>query len=151
MMSPAGRDRGRIAGRLFLRIGNHVEQNDLGEAYAAETGFLIRQSPDTVRAPDVSFVSQTRLSAFCGRGGYLPVAPDLVAEVISPIDRSSEVESKALVWLNSGVRVVLVVDPQTSTLQILKPGSPPEAHRDGFADLNDVLPGFQLDVAELFA
>ena len=75
VMSPAGRDHGRIAGRLLLRVGNHVEQHSLGETYAAETGFLIGRNPDTVRAPNVSFVARKRLSEFAGFGGFLPLAP----------------------------------------------------------------------------
>ena len=75
MMSPAGGRHGRIAGRLFLRIGNHVEQGKLGEVFAAETGYLLSQDPDTVRAPDVSFVSSERLGEFADYAGYLPLAP----------------------------------------------------------------------------
>ena len=151
MMSPAGRRHGRIAGRLFLRIGNHVERNDLGEAYAAETGFLIRRNPDTVRAPDVSFVARKRLRDLTDQLGFLQLAPDLVAEVVSPSDRASAVEAKARDWLDAGVEVVLVVDPQTSTVRECRPESQNQVYSDGFVDLNDVLPGFQLDVADLFA
>lgn len=151
MMSPAGRNHGRIAGRLFLRIGNHVEQNQLGETYAAETGFLIQRNPDTVRAPDVAFVALERLRDFAGHGGFLPLAPDLVGEVISTADRRSDVESKARAWLRAGVRVVLVVDPQTATVRVYRVGVEVQVDSHGLADLDDVLPGFQLDVAELFA
>lgn len=56
MMSPAGNRHGRIAAKLLVRLATHVEQRNLGATYAAETGFLIRQRPDTVRAPDVAFV-----------------------------------------------------------------------------------------------
>ncbi|MCO6458232.1 MAG: Uma2 family endonuclease [Pirellulaceae bacterium] len=150
MMSPAGRDHGRIAGRLFLRIANHVERNQLGETYAAETGFLLQRNPDTVRAPDVSFVSVERLRDFAGHGGFLPLAPDLVAEVVSATDRSKEVESKALAWLSAGVRVVLVVDPQTASIRAYRSATQVKDYSDGLLDLSDVLPGFQLDVVELF-
>jgi Uma2 family endonuclease len=81
----------------------------------------------------------------------LPLAPDLVAEVISPHDRSRDVESKTQAWLDAGVNVVLVVDPQASRVRVCRPASAPKDHTDGFVDLNDILPGFQLDVAELFA
>ena len=51
MMSPAGGRHGRIAAKLARRLGDHVEQHGLGETFAAETGFLLRRDPDTVRAP----------------------------------------------------------------------------------------------------
>lgn len=151
MMSPAGNRHGRIAARLLVRITNHVEQKGLGQTYAAETGFLLQQNPDTVRAPDVAFVAGERLKTFSGHVGYLPLAPDLVAEVISPRDRSSDVDAKVRGWLDAGVRVVLVVDPQNSTVGEYRAERKVRTCSDGWVDLKDVLDGFQLDVNELFA
>jgi Uma2 family endonuclease len=151
MMSPAGNRHGRIAAKLHVRITNHVEQRNLGATYAAETGFLIQRSPDTVRAPDVAFVACGRLEAFANHVGYLPLAPDIVAEVVSPSDSSSDVEAKVQGWLDAGVRVVLAVDPQNSTVREYRSASQIRAYSGGFVDLDDVLPSFQLDVAELFA
>jgi Uma2 family endonuclease len=150
MMSPAGGRHGRIAGRLFLRIGNHVERHKLGETFAAETGFLLHQNPDTVRAPDVSFVSYERLGEFADYPGYLPLAPDLAAEVVSPNDQSSEVESKANAWLRGGVRVVLVVDPQTNSIREYRSPNQIQVYSEGTVDLGDILPEFRLDVTDLF-
>lgn len=151
MISPAGNRHGRIAAKLLVRITNHAEQHDLGTTYAAETGFLIQRKPDTVRAPDVAFVARGRLEAFADHAGYLPLAPDLVAEVVSPSDRSSDIEAKIQSWLDAGVRVVPAVDPQLATIREYRSGSPIRAYTDGFVDLGDVLAGFQLDVTELFA
>ena len=151
MMSPAGNRHGRIAARLLVRITNHVEQRELGATYAAETGFLIHRNPDTVRAPDVAFVARGRLEAFANHVGYLPLAPDLVAEVVSPSDSSSDVEAKVQGWLDAGVRVVLAVDPQNSTVREYRSESQIRAYSGDFVDLDDFLAGFQLDVTELFA
>ena len=114
MMSPAGFRHGQIAARLLSRVSVHVERHDLGATLAAETGFTLCHDPDTVLAPDVSFVARDRLAKFADHVGYLPLAPDFVAEIVSPSDRSSQVEAKARDWLDAGVQVVLVVDPQTS-------------------------------------
>jgi Uma2 family endonuclease len=151
MMSPAGGRHGRIAGKLFLRVAQHVEARDLGVTFAAETGFFLRQDPDTVRAPDVAFVSTVRLGDLADHPGFLPLAPDLVAEIVSPGDSSSEVEAKANDWLNAGVRIVLVVDPQTATIRDYRSAGQIQVYSGGHVDLTDVLPGFHLDVAELFA
>lgn len=56
-MSPAGGRHGRIAGRVFKLLANHVDDHQLGCTFAAETGFLIARDPDTVRAPDAAFSS----------------------------------------------------------------------------------------------
>ena len=150
MMSPAGFRHGRIAGKLLRRIGDYVERHQLGETSAAETGYLIQQDPDTVRAPDVAFVAGDRLQQYANHVGYLPLAPDLVAEVVSPSDRSSEVEAKARAWTDAGVRVVLVVDPETSMVREYRSERQIQVYSDGLVNLNDVLPGFSLDVVELF-
>ena len=123
MMSPAGSEHGWIAGRIFKRLATHVEDFDLGRAYAAETGFMIASSPDTVRAPDACFVSHERLATVESTRSYLPLAPDLVIEVVSPNDTSSEVEAKAAEWLNAGTDIVLVADPANLTIRVYQDGS----------------------------
>ena len=150
-MSPAGGRHGRIALRFAARLAIHVERHNLGQTFAAETGFLLHQDPDTVRAPDAAFVSQARIGEFADYPGFLPVAPDVVAEVVSPNDRSSEVEAKAQSWLAAGVQTVLVVDPQTSTIREYRQEGHIRVYSKGFVDMGDVLPEFQLDVGELFA
>ena len=151
MMSPAGGRHGRVALRIARRLGNYVEEHRLGETFAAETGFLLRTQPDTVRAPDVAFVSTEKLRHLADFPGYLPLAPDLVVEVTSPGDRSSAVEEKCRDWLSAGVTVVLVVDPQTRTMHEYRSAQQIRAYADGWLDLGDLLPGFRLDVADIFS
>lgn len=150
MLSPAGGRHGRIAGKLFLRVGNHAEQRGLGETFAAETGFLVQRNPDTVRAADVSFVSHDKLRDLADYPGFLPLAPDLVAEVVSPNDESSKVEAKAMGWIEAGVGVVLVVDPQTRSIREYRAPKNIRVYRQGAIEVGDVLPDFKLDVGELF-
>lgn len=53
---PAGDEHGKIAGKVW-RFGRYVEEHNLGTFYAAEIGFQLSSDPDTVRAPDVAFIS----------------------------------------------------------------------------------------------
>ncbi len=131
VMSPAGNEHGWIAGRIFKRLATHVEDLDLGRAYAAETGFKIASSPDTVLAPDACFVSHERLATVEATRSYLPLAPDLVVEVVSPSDTSSEVEAKAEEWLKAGTDIVLVADPINLTIRVYQKGSEPRLLRAG--------------------
>lgn len=151
MMSPAGGQHGRVAATLLYLIMRHVRQESLGVTFAAETGFLLRRDPDTVRAPDVAFVSHERIEDWSNHPGFLPLAPDLVAEVVSPSDRLSEVEGKARDWLQAGVRLVLVVDPQSASILVYRSDGQIQSFSDGLIDLRDVVAGFQLDVDEVFA
>src|SRR5687768_5195381 len=70
--SPASHDHGRIALRIAVYLATFVWENDLGDAYAAETGFLLASDPDTVLAPDAAFVSEERARQGRDKKGYWP-------------------------------------------------------------------------------
>jgi Uma2 family endonuclease len=152
MMSPAGGRHGQVTLRLGAALLPYVKAHDLGDVFAAETGFLLTRDPDTVRAPDVAFVRRDRLETLDDLSGFVPLAPDLVAEIISPTDTFSQVEEKTQFWLRSGVRVVLIVDPENQTVRVVR--APDQMQLLGeTAELvvDDLVPGWRLNVADLFA
>lgn len=151
MMSPAGGRHGRVTHNIGLLLGTYVRQENAGVVFAAETGFLLSRDPDTVRAPDVAFLSTDRFRGIEDDTGYLPIAPDLVAEVISPNDSFSDVESKAFDWLSAGTSLVLLVDPETQTLHVYRSATDIEVlSRDESFNLEDILPGWRFAVEDLF-
>lgn len=147
--APAGARHGLIAARLLVRLGTFVQTHRLGEFFAAETGFRLRRDPDTVRAPDVAFVGADR-AAEAGVPGFPALAPDLVAEVVSPSDRAVDVVGKALAWLDAGVRLVWVVDPQNRTVTVYRQDGVAVLRGGDVLDGEDVLPGFALPLEELW-
>jgi Uma2 family endonuclease len=149
-MSNAGWWHGLIALRLGARIQNHVEQRGLGGAFAAGTGFLLARGPDTVRCPDVAFVRTERLPERAASGLFVG-APDLAVEVTSPSDTFTAVHEKALDWLAHGAREVWVVEAETRALRVYRPGGAMQflATTDTLRG-GDVLPGFEVPVADLF-
>lgn len=150
-MTPAGARHGGVAARLTSRLDRHVEANRLGIVLAAETGFRTSRDPDTVRAPDVSFVARERIPPEGPPEGYWDLAPDLAAEVVTPNDTAAEVQSKVQMWLEAGVRLVWVVYPDTRSIVVHK--SPKEAVTLTPPDTltgGDVAPGFECLVAEVF-
>jgi Uma2 family endonuclease len=134
-------------------LGIFVRQHRLGVLFAAETGFKLFRDPDTVRAPDVAFVAQARIPADgVPKTGYWEIAPDLVAEVVSPNDSWAEVQDKVSDYLAAGVRLVWVVEPSTQTVTAYR--SFKQAQIVTVAetlDGEDVVPGFSLPLAQLFA
>lgn len=149
-MAPAGGMHGVIAVRMTLSLGNHVRTHNLGEVFAAETGFRIATNPDTVRAPDVAFVSRARIEQIELPKGYWPGAPDLAIEVVSPSDSYEAVEEKVLDWLAAGTQMVVVLNPAKRTASV---------HRGAQAQLltehdtlsgGDVVPGWSVPVRDLF-
>ena len=151
MPLPGGRH-GRVAGRILRRVGNHVEAAQLGETYAAETGFIIERDPDTVRGADVTFVARHRLALITNEEKHIPFAPDLAVEVRSPRDRDAAVEDKVKLWLAAGCRLVWTVDPDHRTVVIHRRGAEPVTLRESDEiDGGDVIPGFRCRVADFFA
>ena len=116
VMAPAGGRHGQIAHKVALLVGNHVLARSLGRVFAAETGFLLRRGPDTVRAPDVAFVAAQRLGIEDIPAGFLEMAPDLAVDVVSPGDSRAAVRSKVSDWLAAGTRLVWVVYPEKRSI-----------------------------------
>jgi Uma2 family endonuclease len=147
-MSLPGGEHGEIAGEIFRLIANHVKSAKLGKTYAAETGFLIERDPDTVRGADAAYVRAERLREITNPKKYVPFAPDLVVEVLSPNDRADAVDEKVHEWLTAGARAVWTVDPNERTVTVHRPGAEPVIfNEDQDIDGGDVLPGFVCRVA----
>lgn len=151
MMSPSGWKHGEIVGNLHGIMWNHIRANGLGKIFGAETGFLIARDLDTVRAPDIAFIANENLPEQDPEEAYWPGAPDLAVEVLSPSDRTSDVEEKVQAWLAAGSRMVWVVDPKASTIVAYDVGGEvvtfdAKQQLDG----GDVLRGFRCSVAEVF-
>lgn len=151
MMSPAGSEHGAITAEIARILGNFVKPQGLGAVLGAETGFLIAQNPDTVRAPDVAFLRAQRIGGRLPKG-FFPGAPDLAVEVLSPGDRASEVFEKVQDWLAAGCTAVWLVDPKTQTVTVYD-----SAHKvarlrstDRLSG-GDLLPDFSVPVADFFA
>jgi len=151
-MSPAGHDHGRIVMELAVPLGQYVKSKKLGKIYAAETGFLIQTDPDTVRALDIAFLRQERVAEVGRSKGYWVGAPDLAVEVISPSDTVGEVEEKVEEWLEAGTRLVWVVSPKLQTVTVYRSlNDIATLTEKDTLEGGEVVPGFQIPVAEIFA
>jgi Uma2 family endonuclease len=124
----------------------------LGVVCTAENGFVLETGPDTVRAPDVSFVKRERLASIRNPTSFFPGPPDLAVEVISPSDTYSEVEEKVEAWLGAGCQMVILINPRNRSLKVYK--SPTDVMVLTVDDTfhgGDLLPGFQLPVRQVFS
>ncbi len=151
-MAPSGYTHGKVVVRLTWRLAQYVEGRGLGAVAAAETGFLISSNPDTVRAPDVAFISRQRLEAVGEVEGYWPGAPDLAVEVVSPSDTYAGVKEKVADWLAAGTRMVAVVDPRQRRVTVYR--SLTEVlvlNQDDTLNGGEVVPGWTMPVSELFS
>jgi Uma2 family endonuclease len=79
------------------------------------------------------------------------VVPDLIAEVVSPWDRSEDVHAKVQEYLDAGVRLIWVVHPSTRTVAEYRSQHQIRVlNEDGQLDGFDVVPGFRAPIKALF-
>lgn len=148
---PPGWWHGHLAARLLFLMGQHVYPRRAGMLFGQDTGFLIERHPDTVRAPDIAFVSADRVPAV-RHSGYLPIAPDLAVEILSPGDRPGEVLEKVAAWLRAGTRLVWVIDHDRAVAHVHRPdGTISLVRNNGALEGEDVLPGFSCTLANALA
>ena len=140
-----------LAAALIHFIYLYLDVNKLG-AVTGEAG-LLKILPGQIRAPDVSFIRWERLP---GRGASKPriyaVAPDLAVEILCEGNTAEEMKRKLREYFQSGVRLVWYIDPKTRTARAYTAvGDWAEIGSDGALLGGEVLPGFKLPLAQLFA
>ena len=145
-MAAPSAEHGLVGSRVFLRLGNYVMENQLGEVVSAETGF---QVGERVLRPDVAFVSTPRLPEDLIKA--FPVPPDLAVEVISPSEAFRKVVEKAFAYLEAGTRLVWVIEPGSKTVFVYRSETDITllTSEDTLTG-EDVVEGFVCQVAELF-
>ena len=89
------------------------------------------------------------------RGSYMVGAPDLVIEIASPNDFRPQMEEKAKIYLEAGVRLVWVVWPNRQIIDVWQPTKldAPSSVLEvtDTLDGRDVIPGFTCPVSAIFA
>lgn len=154
MMSPAGFEHGVITQRIAAMLHAYVAARKLGVVTAAETGFLLARSPDTVRAADVAFVAERRVPR--GRTvGFFEGAPDLAVEVLSPSDvRDHAARSRAIAkiadWLAAGCLEVWSVDPADRTVTVHTSGGALTLANEADSFVSTAVPGLTVRLIDLF-
>ena len=147
---PAGLEHGEIAVRLGFELGCFIKPQRLG-SLAICSGYWLEHDPDTVLGADIAYISAAKIPPDVRITGYAEVPPDLVVEIVSPSDSQREVHDKAWMWLSYGVRLVWVVQPDTRTVDVYRPGRAVVTFDEhDKLDGVDMLPGFTCVVSEVF-
>lgn len=137
---------GKIQGKTAQVLGNFVEPRLLGVVFVG-TGF--RLGPNTVRAPDLSFIRAERAEDLDLERRF-ECAPDLAVEVVSPSESATAIAHKVGQYLRAGA-VVWVLYPKDCAVHVFEPSKSARV-----LDGNDVLeipallPDFSVQVSELF-
>lgn len=149
-MNPPGAEHGRIMALLGWHLFSFVQAQQHAWVLSGDTGLYIRRNPDTVRGMDLAVISKQRLPQV-PTVGYLDIAPELVAEIVSPSDRWQEIEDKLRDYFSVGVDQVWLVHPRQQSIYVYHSRSAREV-LDHPATLHGtgILSGFHLPVAVLF-
>ena len=147
-----GTRHGEVLVEAIAILRDFVKPNKLGRVIGGDAFVRTTAKPDSYRGPDVYFLSykkwpksrETPASA-------MEIAPELVIEVKSPSDRWGNIQMKVGEYLNAGVRVVIVLDPETESASVHRQDELHQLiHNGDELALPDVLPGFAVPVKRFF-
>jgi Uma2 family endonuclease len=148
-LPPRGQLEAFLLSRLISSLAGFLEQHKIGVA-CTSLGVVLSRGPDTVRAPDLAFISKARIS-YPPSTKFFEGAPDLAIEVLSPEDRAGKTQEKIREYLKAGARQVWIVDPDTETVTVHLPGGGSQSYSgDSEVSGGDILPGFSFRPADLF-
>ncbi len=152
VMSPAGSDTGRqnlgLSGQLWL----WNRQVRLGVTFDSSAGFTLPNG--AIRSPDASWIKQERWNSLntAQKRKFAPICPDFVVELCSPSDRLIDVQIKMQEYLDNGAILGWLIDPETRQVEIYRPNQTVEIkNAPNSLSGEDILPGFELDLQELWA
>lgn len=141
---------GKLQAEFAYLLKSYVKSHLIGDV-VTETGHILARNPDTVRGPDVAFMSKSRLG-HDDQSGFYSKGPDLTVEIVSPSDLASELNAKIRQYFRAGTRLVWLVYPVTQEVHVYD-GSHTNVKildNTNVLDGSDVLPGFTLQLSELF-
>ncbi len=142
------------AARMALRIGRlldvYAETHQLGDVVGPDAGFVIFPDENTLVAPDVGFIARHRVPRAADQEHYARLAPDLVAEVLSPSGRMTDALRKISLYLEAGVLLVWLVEPGPRTISVFQREQPTvRLAGDQVVTAEGILPGFSMTVDDL--
>jgi Uma2 family endonuclease len=159
VMSPAGIEHEEIGVRVIVALANFVRAHKLGIICGSSAGYWMKpRNPDLPKkknflSPDISFLAKERLQGLKRPPKkFFDGAPDLVVEVLSPSDTVELLHEKIVEYFENGTRLLWVINPAEQIVLVYHSSQPDRLLRsDEMLDGEQVIPGFTLPVAELFA
>ena len=149
LMSPCGMRGSEVAAKILGLIYTYLSEHSIGKVYTPDVG--IQFPSGNVRSPDVTYVSNAKLPGGRSPKTFGEVIPDLAVEVLSPSDSMRELGRKIGEFLENGVPLVWLVDPERETVTIYRSLS--DTEQLTAADritAEPILPGFSADIRLFF-
>jgi len=157
VMSPVGGKSGSFEADLIFAVSSWNRFSGLGVVFSSSTVFNLLNGGDprgiceAVRSPDVAWVALERWQALTPeeQEQFPPICPDFVIEVRSRTDRLPPLQAKMREYLESGLRLGWLINPQDQQVEIYRPGQTVEVQSLPVRlSGEDVLPEFVLELPE---
>ena len=149
-MAPANEEHGEVAFNISGAFYMYSRQYGIGRG-GVETGYRVSQNPDTVRGPDVSFNVRSRSEGEIPLRRFVPGAPDIAVEVVSPSTTAAEMERKVAEYLAAGSHRVWVAYPSNRTVAVHRAdGTISTYSGDDVITDEELLSGFSLLLSDIF-
>lgn len=147
VMPPVGGESGEREAEYIIDLGNWNRQTQLGKVFSSSTIFKLPNGGS--RSPDAAWVELSRWQALTPeqRKKFPPIAPDFVIELRSATDNLATLQEKMQEYLESGVRLGWLLNPQDQQVEIYRQGQEKEVRSlPTLLSGETVLPGFELQV-----
>ena len=151
VMSPTGSESGKFNGDLFGQIWYWNRHSKLGVVFDSSTGFKLYNG--AIRSPDVSWIAIARWNNLSDKQkrGFAPIDPDFVIELLSPNDDLSTTREKMNEYINCGVRLGWLINPDVKEVEIYRHDGEREIiNHPGSLSGEMVLPELMVDLADIF-
>jgi Uma2 family endonuclease len=150
-MGNSGAKHGYVCSILMILLGGYVRLHKLGAMFDSSTAFKMKSG--NKRSPDISFMAKERLQGLDDiPDGFLEGAPDLAVEILSPSNTVEEIDKKIIEYFDNGSRLVWLISPKQNYILVYRNGQEPDrlVKSNDSLDGEEIVPGFNLPVAELF-
>ena len=142
---------GLVCAEISFLLASAARQLGSGRVIGNDSGVITQRNPDSVRGPDVAFYSAAKVPPVEQRKGYPAIPPDLVVEVRSPSDRWAKLVQKAGEYLDAGVLVVVLLDPDARSAHVFEADRAPRVlGPEDTLTFPDLLGDFAVVVGRIF-
>jgi Uma2 family endonuclease len=136
--------------RILMFAAPWCESRNLGIWLPPDTGIrCFADDPNRVRKPDACFIRHERLTPAARHAPFLPIAPDLAVEVISPTDLAHAIDEKIQEYLDAGIPIVWIINPEARVARIHRRESVTGLYETDDLEAEPVLPGFRCKLADV--
>ena len=150
-MAPTGGLTGEKNSSLLIQVGIWNLKSKLGKVFDSSTGFKL--SNGAIRSPDVTWIRNERWSQLTlnQQTKFPPIDPDFVIELMSPTDDLTELQNKMLEYMNCGVRLGWLINPDEGQVEIYRQKQDKEVlDKPTSLSGEDILPDLSVNLLEIF-